>query len=83
MLPPAVPLEASDVEGRAVAAAAAANPGVPVTSESIYDLQRESASFDLVFVLEVLEHLDDPRRAMDEVLRVAGRWFSYEKPSSR
>ena len=71
ILPPDVPFEASDVEGRAVAAAAAANPGVPVTCESIYDLQRESASFDLVFVLEVLEHLDDPQRAMDEVLRVA------------
>ena len=80
ILPPDVPFEASDVEGRAVAAAAAANPGVPVTCESIYDLQRESASFDLVFVLEVLEHLDDPQRAMDEVLRVARRWIILSVP---
>lgn len=80
MLPPAVPVEASDVDDCAVTAAAAANPGVPVTRESIYDMRRANASYDLLFVLEVLEHLADPRRAMDEVLRVARRWVILSVP---
>lgn len=80
ILRPEVAFEASDVEERLARTAAAANPGVPVRVESIYDLVRPDRSFDCVFVLEVLEHLDDPARAMREVCRVSRRWVIVSVP---
>lgn len=36
--------------------------------------------FDLVSATEVLEHVEDPRRALDEMARVAGRWLLVSVP---
>ncbi len=80
LLPSSVAFEASDVEERLVRAAAATNPGVPIRRESIHALDRPSRSADLVFVLEVLEHLEEPDRALAEVCRVSGRWVLASVP---
>lgn len=40
---------------------------------SIYDLPFEDRSFDLVLCSEVLEHLDQPEKALAEIKRVASR----------
>ena len=80
MLAPEVALEASDVEERLVRAAAAANPGMPIRIESVYQLDRPDRSFDCVLALEVLEHLQEPARAMREVCRVSRRWIIVSVP---
>lgn len=80
MLPMAAAFDASDVEDRLVRAASAANPGVVVSQESIYSLNRPDSSLDLVLALEVLEHLDDPQRAMRELCRVSRRWLILSVP---
>ena len=53
-----------------------ARPGMPaaVTLEvaDVTALPYESGRFDLVVCFEVIEHLDDPGRALDEFLRVLG-----------
>ncbi len=73
ILGPRVHLAAGDVDPRLAARARARNPGVPIAVESAYDLRRPDGSFDLVVCLEVLEHLDDPARALAELCRVARR----------
>lgn len=80
MLPAAATLEACDVEQRLVDEARERNPGIRITRESIYELPRETASVDAVFVMEVLEHLDEPERALAEVCRVARRWVIATVP---
>jgi SAM-dependent methyltransferase len=70
MLPPEVELEASEYVPTLVQAARVNNPGLRVEQEDIYGLNRETASYDLVFLLEVLEHLDDPDLALAEVRRI-------------
>jgi SAM-dependent methyltransferase len=77
---PEVALRASDVEQRLVDEARARNPGVTIERESIYELPHADKSFDLVFVLEVLEHLDEPAKALAEVCRVSKRWVIASVP---
>ncbi len=81
MLGEGVAFEASELLPDQVAAARARNPGLTVTRESVYDLQRAADSVDLVFCLEVLEHLHDPPRALAELARVARRYVIVSTPN--
>lgn len=80
MLPRDATFRASDVEQRLVNEAREKNPGVTIERESIYELPHADNSFDLVFVLEVLEHLDDPAKALAEVCRVSKKWVIASVP---
>jgi len=71
MLSASTSLAASDVAPDNVARARQVASNVPVTVESIYELDRPDNSIDLIFCLEVLEHLDDPATALAEIARVA------------
>ncbi len=75
-----VAFESGDVEQRLVEASRRRNPTVPIQPESVYDLQREDASFDLVVCMEVLEHLEHPAAAMRELCRVSARWLLLSVP---
>lgn len=70
MLPANVTLEASEYVPDLVPKARKRNPGMTVTEESVYELKHKDDSFDLVFLLEVLEHLDYPDKALAEIRRV-------------
>jgi 2-polyprenyl-3-methyl-5-hydroxy-6-metoxy-1,4-benzoquinol methylase len=43
-------------------------------------LEFGDGAFDLVAATEVLEHVTDPRAALDEMSRVAGRWLLVSVP---
>lgn len=66
---PTVHLEASEYLDWQVEAAQARLPGITVVQEDIYHLQRADQSLDLIFLLEVLEHLDNYRGALAELHR--------------
>jgi ubiquinone/menaquinone biosynthesis C-methylase UbiE len=80
MLPPGAHLRACDVEQHLVDQARQKNPGIPIDRESIYELPHADGSFDAVFVMEVLEHLEDPERGLAEVCRVSKRWVLVTVP---
>ncbi|HEX3035903.1 MAG TPA: class I SAM-dependent methyltransferase [Thermodesulfobacteriota bacterium] len=44
--------------------------GIPVTSASILDLPFKNNSFDLVCAFDVIEHVEDDQKAVDEMKRV-------------
>lgn len=69
MLPKAVELEASEYVEQMIPDAKKFNPGMRITAESVYELKRKDESLDLVFLLEVLEHLDYPETALKEISR--------------
>lgn len=70
MLPKTVTLDASEYVTSLVPLAQKRNPKVKVTEESIYELKHEPETYDLVFLLEVLEHLDYPDQALQEIAKV-------------
>jgi SAM-dependent methyltransferase len=70
LLPATVGFEASEYLPAQVSSARENNPGMSVIQESVYELSHGPGTFDLVFLLEVLEHLDYPDRALLEIARV-------------
>lgn len=69
MLTKKIKLEASEYVEQMLPDARKLNPGIRITAESIYELKRRDSSLDLVFLLEVLEHLDYPDIALKEISR--------------
>lgn len=60
--------------------AAEKNPGKALLQESVYSLAHPDNAFDVVIMMEVLEHLDDPGSALTELKRVAGRLVLISTP---
>lgn len=73
-------LSASEYVEKALITAKKNNPDIKVFQESIYDLQYKNSSVDLVFLLEVLEHLDYPELALDELKRISKRYLILGVP---
>ena len=61
----------SDIGESLLRKAAQRNPDVPFLRQSAYQIAMPSKSVDVVVMLEVLEHLDDPMLALSEIRRVA------------
>jgi len=84
VLPPAP--TGIDLNPESVEFAARRLPGATIRQADLLNLPFEDGSFDLVFCLEVLEHLHEPRQAIRELARVSKRavivsvphepWFS-------
>ncbi len=70
MLPDSVQLEASEYVKSLVPSAQKRNPTVSIIEESIYQTTHADNSFDMIFLLEVLEHLDYPDKALRELSRI-------------
>ncbi len=69
-LPKAVRLDASEYVKPLVSVAKKNNPKLKIWQEDIYHLKSNSNSYDLIYLLEVLEHLDYPKVALNEIRRV-------------
>ncbi|MCC5866324.1 MAG: class I SAM-dependent methyltransferase [Wenzhouxiangella sp.] len=73
-------LIASDISPGLLARARMLNPDIPLISQSVFDLAHPNKSFDLVVMLEVLEHLDRPAVALQELHRVCSRFLVLSTP---
>ena len=69
-LPENITMEASEYVDHQINFAKKNNPNTKITQESIYELKHADNSFDLIYLLEVLEHLDYPDKALTELKRV-------------
>jgi ubiquinone/menaquinone biosynthesis C-methylase UbiE len=58
-----------------------AGPG-RFSQASVYDLPYPDGSFSLAVCTDLLEHLDQPGRAMQELVRVSSRWVLVSVPWS-
>jgi len=70
LLPENVSLEASEYVAAMLPMARENNPGITVTEESVYETKHDDDTFDVIFLLEVMEHLDYPEEALKELSRI-------------
>lgn len=73
-------LTASEYVDTLVGIAKKNNPELVIFQESVYDLKNKSNSVNLVFLLEVLEHLDYPEQALKEIKRVSTKYLILGVP---
>ena len=56
-------------------------PNLHVLQGDIYDLKYKDNSFDLVICSEVLEHLENPQKALRELIRVSKKYILVSVPN--
>lgn len=56
-------------------------PELALSKGDVYKLQYEDNSFDLVICTEVLEHLTDPAKAVEEMKRVSAKYIVFSVPN--
>lgn len=57
------------------------HPKISITKATIYSLPYKANSFDVVLCTEVLEHLEDPARALLELKRVTKKYLVLSVPN--
>ncbi len=74
-------LEGIEYNKRAIALGKKENPAIKITQGSIYELPYKSNVFDLVLCTEVLEHMDDSKKALMELVRVSNKYLLLSVPN--
>jgi ubiquinone/menaquinone biosynthesis C-methylase UbiE len=73
--------EGIDYSKEAVKIANKNYPNLHILEGDIYKLKYKDNSFDLVICSEVLEHLEDPQKALRELMRVSRRYILLSVPN--
>jgi ubiquinone/menaquinone biosynthesis C-methylase UbiE len=76
-----IDFEASDYDTRFVEQLIKRKYPFSVIQESVYEMKRRDNEFDLVFFLEVLEHLEEPEQAIKELFRVSKKHVLISVPN--
>lgn len=74
-------LEGVDYLDLAVKLGKKEHPHLTLKKGSIYDLKYKDNSFDVVICSEVLEHIDDPEKGLEELHRVARKYLVLSVPN--
>jgi 2-polyprenyl-3-methyl-5-hydroxy-6-metoxy-1,4-benzoquinol methylase len=70
-----------DISKKALCIAKLKNPGCNFCAGSIYDVSFKKNSFDLVIATEVLEHLENPENALQEIKRISKNYCIFSVPN--
>lgn len=74
-------LEGIEYQKRAIELGKKQYPELIIKQGSIYKLPYKANSFDLVLCTEVLEHMDDPKKALNELVRVSKKYLLLSVPN--
>ncbi len=74
-------LEGVDFQKSAIEIGTKLHPDLALKQGNIYNLEYRDNSFDLVMATEVLEHLDDPKKGLKELIRVSKKYLLLSVPN--
>ena len=74
-------LEGIDYSKEAISIGKKLFPNLSLKQGSIYNLPCKDNTFDLVLSTEVLEHLENPKKALQEILRVSKKYILVSVPN--
>src|SRR3989344_3585464 len=74
-------LEGIDGSEEAISIGKKIHPHLSLKRASIYKLPYKDSSFDLVLSTEVLEHLEEPEKALKEIIRVTRKYILLSVPN--
>lgn len=74
-------LEGIEYQNAAIELGKKTYPDIKITQGSIYELPYKDNAFDLVLCTEVLEHLDNPQKALKELVRVSNKLLVISVPN--
>jgi 2-polyprenyl-3-methyl-5-hydroxy-6-metoxy-1,4-benzoquinol methylase len=74
-------IEGIEREENAISLGKKLYPHLAIRQASIYELPYKNSSFDLVVCAEVLEHLEEPAKALKEMLRVSRKYLIISVPN--
>ena len=77
---PGIRLQGFDIDERLVEQAKAKVPSASISAGSVLDIPLGDNSYNLVICSEVLEHLQDPQKAMSELVRVGCKHVMLSVP---
>lgn len=73
-------LKGMELEAETVVEANKRFPQLDISQGSIYELPFSNDTFDLVVTCEVLEHLDNPLKGLEELIRVSSKYILVSVP---
>ncbi len=73
--------EGIDLSGEAIRIGRRLYPSLNIKQGDIYNLEYDDNSFDLLVCTEVLEHLEDPEKALRELKRVTRKYIVFSVPN--
>ena len=74
-------LEGIEYMDEAIALGKQYHPGITIKKGDIYKLPYKDNSFDVVICSEVMEHLEDPEKALKELKRVTKKYLFLSVPN--
>lgn len=74
-------LEGIEYMDEALTLAKKLHPEVHIKKGNIYELPYKANSFDIIICTEVLEHLEEPDKALDELKRVTKKYIIISVPN--
>jgi len=73
-------IEGCDLQEDIITLASQLNPGLKFSVQSCYKLSYKDNGFDLIVACELLEHLEDPLKAIEEIKRVSSNFCLFSVP---
>jgi 2-polyprenyl-3-methyl-5-hydroxy-6-metoxy-1,4-benzoquinol methylase len=76
-----ITVNSTDISESKIAIARQRVPNGNFSTVSIYNTKENNESYDLVIATEVFEHLDDPEKAIKELLRISKKYLIVSVPN--